>query len=167
MPTIYEINAKIQDIIDRMFDEVDEETGEVNPDIIEELTDLEMERDQKLENIGAFIKNLEGEVDAIKKELDFLKRRAEAKKNKIEYLKNLLAGDLQARGETKKEFTRCVISFRRSEQVVITDESLIPQNLMKKKVEMTPDKVEIKNLIKVGHEVPGAELVEKQNIQIK
>ena len=167
MPTIYEINAQIEDIIARMFDEVDEETGEVDPQILEELTDLQMERDQKLENIGAYIKNLKGEVEAIKKELDLLKRRAEAKKNKIEYLENLLASDLQARGETKKEFARCIISFRRSEQVVITDEALIPQNLMKKKVEMTPDKVEIKNLIKVGHEVPGAELIEKQNIQIK
>lgn len=165
--TLYEINEQIADILERMFDEVDEETGEVNLDLVEELTDLELERDTKLENVGAYVKNLESDIKALKEEIESLKRRLESKQKRAEYLKGLVAQDLLARGEKKKEFTKCVFSFRKSEQVVITNEAMIPKNLMRQTIKTEPDKVEIKNLIKVGHEVPGAELVEKQNIQIK
>ena len=64
--TLYEINRNIEDILNRMFEEVDEETGEVNPEIVTELAELNEARDMKLDNIGAYIKNIDAEAKAIK-----------------------------------------------------------------------------------------------------
>ena len=72
--TLYEINRNIEDILNRMFEEVDEETGEVNPEIVTELAELNEARDTKIDNIGAYIKNLDAEAKAIKDEMDALTR---------------------------------------------------------------------------------------------
>lgn len=165
--TLYEINAQIQSILDRMYEEVDEETGEVNAELMTELTEMNEARDMKLDNIGAYIKNLDAEAKAIKDEMDALKKRLDSKKNKIERLKAYVADDLMSHGDTKKESARVVFSFRKSKAVEITDETLIPKDFLTIKTEVKPDKVEIKHAIDAGKEVPGAELVERQSLQIK
>lgn len=165
--TLYEINRNIEDILNRMFEEVDEETGEVNPEIVTELAELNEARDMKLDNIGAYIKNLDAEAKAIKDEMDALKKRLDQKKKRIESLKEYVAQDLLAHGEAKKESPRVVFSFRKSKAVEVTDESLIPKDYIISKTETRVDKVEIKHAIDAGCEVPGAELVERTSLQIK
>ena len=165
--TLYEINAQIQSILDRMYEEVDEETGEVNAELMTELTEMNEARDMKLDNIGAYIKNLDAEAKAIKDEMDALKKRLDQKKRKIESLKEYVAQDMMRNGDTKKESARVVFSFRKSKAVEITDETLLPKEYVTIKTETKPDKVEIKHAIDAGKEVPGAELVERQSLQIK
>lgn len=165
--TLYEINRNIEDILNRMFEEVDEETGEVNPEIVTELAELNEARDTKIDNIGAYIKNLDAEAKAIKDEMDALKKRLDQKKKTIDRLKEYVAQDLLAHGETKKESPRVVFSFRKSVAVEITDETLLTKEFLTIKTEVKPDKVEIKHAIDAGCEVPGAELVERQSLQIK
>lgn len=165
--TLYEINSQINNLMYIIFDAVDEETGEIDPDLMAQLSTLNLERDQKLDNIGAYIKNLDAEAKAIKDEMDALKKRLDQKKKRIESLKEYVAQDLLAHGETKKESTRVVFSFRKSKAVEITDETLLPKNFLTIKTEVKPDKVEIKHAIDSGKEVPGAELVERQSLQIK
>lgn len=165
--TLYEINRNIEDILNRMFEEVDEETGEVNPEIVTELAELNEARDTKIDNIGAYIKNLDAEAKAIKDEMDALKKRLDQKKKTIDRLKEYVAQDLLAHGETKKESPRVVFSFRKSVAVEITDETLLPKDLIVTTVETKPDKTKIKECLKEEQEVPGAVLVERMNIQIK
>lgn len=165
--TLYEINRNIEDILNRMFEEVDEETGEVNPEIVTELAELNEARDTKIDNIGAYIKNLDAEAKAIKDEMDALKKRLDQKKKTIDRLKEYVAQDLLAHGETKKESPRVVFSFRKSVAVEITDETLLPKDLIVTTVETKPDKTKIKECLKEEMEVPGAVLVERMNIQIK
>ena len=165
--TLYEINQNIESALERMFTEVDEETGEVNEDITAELAELNMARDQKLDNIGAYIKNLDAEAKAIKDEIDALKKRLDSKKNKIERLKEYVANDLQYHGDTKKESARVVFSFRKSKAVEITDESLIPIDYIVTKTETRVDKIAIKHAIDECCEVPGAVLVDRVSLQIK
>lgn len=165
--TLYEINSQINNLMDIIFDSVDEETGEVDPELMAQLSTLNLERDQKLDNIGAYIKNLDAEAKAIKDEMDALKKRLDQKKRKIESLKEYVANDLQYHGDTKKESARVVFSFRKSKAVEITDESLIPKDYIVTKTETRVDKVEIKHAIDEGKEIPGATLVERQSLQIK
>ena len=165
--TLYEINSQINNLMDIIFDSVDEETGEVDPELMAQLSTLNLERDQKLDNIGAYIKNLDAEAKAIKDEMDALKKRLDQKKRKIESLKEYVAQDMMRNGDTKKESARVVFSFRKSKAVEITDETLIPKDFLTIKTEVKPDKVEIKHAIDAGKEVPGAELVERQSLQIK
>ena len=165
--TLYEINQNIESALERMFTEVDEETGEVKDELVTELAELNIARDEKLEAIGCYIKNLQAEAAAILEESKQLKARFEQKAKRVEYLKNMLTEDLLEHGEMKKEFTKVAYSFRKSKQVVITDEDSIPPMYIKAKVEMVPDKTAIKKAIEGGETVTGAQVVENQNIQIK
>lgn len=167
MASLYEINRNIEEILDRLYEEVDEETGEVPEDILMELADMQEERKIKLDNIGAYIKNLEAEAAAIKAEEDKLKKRRDAKSRKADRLREYLTEELLGHNEMKMETSRVKFSFRPSESVEIRDEAKIPKEYMKEKITYSPDKTSIKKAIKAGEEVDGCALIKKQNLQIE
>ena len=155
MANLYEIDQGILECLDL-------ETGEViDP---ERLESLQMERDQKIENVACWVKNLLSDADAIKAEKEALANREAKYRKKAESLKKWLEMALEGQ---KFATARCAVSFRRSVQVGILDENKIPQDLMVQTVTFSPDKTAIKELLKNGQEVGGCYLIENQNIQIK
>lgn len=153
------------DIDKAIFDfefEIDEETGEILN--AEALDELQMERDAKIEGVGLWIKNLEAEAAAVKAEKDNMADRQKRLEKKAESLKRYLAYALDGQ---KFSTPKIALSWRRSESVVITDEALLPENCLNVTIVKKPDKKVIKDALKAGKEIMGAELVEKQNLQIK
>ena len=67
---LYEIDAAIDAAIEAG---TDPETGEITN--LEELTALQMQREEKLENIALYIKNLSAIATALKNEIDVLNER--------------------------------------------------------------------------------------------
>lgn len=59
------------------------------------------------------------------------------------------------------------LSYRKSEAVVLTDESLVPAEFKKEKVSISVDKVELKKALKSWLEIAGASLEIRKNLQIK
>lgn len=156
--TLFDINKAILE-----FDyEIDEETGEILN--AEELDALELARDEKIEGVGLWIKNLQAEAEAVKKEKDAMADRQRRLEKKAESLKNYLAWALH--GE-KFSTPRIAMSWRKSESVLIPDEALLDDRFVNIQMIKKPDKKLIKDTLKAGLEVPGAELVTKQNLQIK
>ena len=156
--TLFEIDKAIQD-----FEfEIDEETGEIlNPNALEE---LEMVREQKIENVGLWIKNLEAEANAVENQEKIFADRKKRIRKKIEGLKGYLGYALDGQ---KFKTDKIEMSFRKSESVHITDEYLIPDEYKLFTVVKKPDKKVLKDALKKGKEIMGVELIEKQNIQIK
>lgn len=154
MATLYEIEQAIMDCVDM-------ETGEIID--IDRLDQLQMDRDTKIENIALYIKNLLSDVAGIKAEKDNLAQRQKVAENKANSLKRYLSGYLAGQ---KFSTARVAISFRKSESVNIEDITAIPEEYLKYK-DPEPDKTAIKSMLKSGKKVPGAELVQNQNIQIK
>lgn len=156
--TLFEINKAIMD-----FEfEIDEETGEIlNANGLDE---LEIAKEEKIENIGLWIKNLLAEAEAVKHEKDNMAIRQKRLEKKAESLKGYLTYALD--GE-KFSTPRVAMSFRKSESVVIPDDAIVPDEYCNISVIKKPDKTVIKKALKEGREVLGAELVTKQNIQIK
>lgn len=162
MASLYEIDQAI-------LDTIDPETGEILD--IERLSELQIERETKLEAVALWIKNLRAEEAALKAEKDAFAERENKTKAKIESLKNWLSGALN--GNPMKT-TKVAVSFRRSESVEIEDEERVisfaqennRDDLLSYKAP-TVNKTAIKAVIKDGKEIPGATLIEKQNIQIK
>lgn len=160
--TLYEINQAI-------LDTIDPETGEIID--VDKLSELQMEREQKLEGVALWIKNLNAEAEAYKAEKEAFAEREKAAKNKAESLKKWLAYALN--GE-KMSTQKVAISFRKSESVEIEDEERVityaqkngRDDLLSYKAPLV-NKSAIKAVIKTGKKIPGAVLVEKQNIQIK
>lgn len=160
--TLYEIEQA-------MLECIDTETGEVID--TSKLDALQMERTAKLESVALWIKNLESDVEAYKAEMESFATRRKAAERKIESLKDYLSNAL---GGEKFSTTKCAVSFRKSEAVMITDEDEVrfwaidshKPNILT----VLPPKIslsEVKVALKEGEAIPGAILVERRNINIK
>lgn len=152
MATLYEIEQAMMECIDL-------ETGEID---VERMEALEMERNQKIENIGCWIKNLKSDADAIKNEEKSLADRRKALENKAESLKKYLSYILA--GEKFKS-PRVAVSWRKSKKVDIINEELIPEDY--KTYTPSINKTAIKDAITSGAVVDGAVIIENNSIQIK
>lgn len=152
---------KLYEIDNAIMDCVDMETGEIID--IERLSSLQMERDQKIEGIGCWIKNLLADAKALKEEKDNLAARQKAAENKAASLKAYLSSYLN--GE-KFKTAKVAISYRKSDSVDIAEGAVIPEGYLKYS-EPTPDKVGLKAALKAGKKFQGVSLVTSNNIQIK
>lgn len=158
---LYEINYEIENLLNMV-----DENGEMPDGVFEAISQLSMFENEKVDNIGCYVKSLLSEAQAIKDEKDKLYQRQKTKENQADRLKAFLNNYMVQNGKTKFETPRCVISFRKSTAVNITNEDLIPKEFK----EAQPDKIlksEIKEALKEGKSIPGAELSENQNLQIK
>lgn len=156
--TLYEIDKALMS-----FEfEVDEETGEILN--ASDLDELQMARQDKIENIGLYIKNLEAEKEAVKHEKDNFADREKRLGKKIESLKGYLGYALK--GE-KFSTPKVAVSFRKSESVLVKDEHLVPDKYCEFTTVRKPNKTNLKKALKDGEEIMGVELVEKQNVSVK
>ena len=155
--TLYELDKAIAD-----FELIVNEDGEVLN--IDELDELQLAREQKIEGISLWVKNLEAEKEAVKHEKDNFADREKRLDKKIDSLKGYLTYALQ--GE-KFSTPKVAVSFRKSESVLVKDEYLIPDEYCEFTVMRKPNKKNIKDALKKGKELMGVELVEKNNISIK
>lgn len=162
---LYEITQELEEF------QAAVENGDIPPEAIADtLAGIEFEFDEKVENIACFIKNLSAEAEAIKAEAAALTARAKQKENAIAFYKRYLTEAFGAANKDKFESARCAVSFKKSEKVIISDETTFYEkhpDFCKVKTEISPDKMQIKKLLKGGIEVAGAHLEESQNIQIK
>lgn len=140
----------------------DMETGEIiDP---EALDNLLMQKDEKIENIACWIKNLLSDADAIKAEKDALAEREARLRKKADSLQKYLSDALHGQ---KFSTARCDVSFRKSETVKVENVNLIPAELLRVKTTVEADKTAIKAAIKEGREISGCKLIENFNIQIR
>lgn len=151
---LFEIDAEIMKCVDM-------ETGEIID--TERLEQLQMDRDAKLENIACWIKNLASDAEALKAQKQVFADRQKIAENKVESLKRYLA---MALGGQKFSTDKVAVSFRKTSSVNVTDMSVLPEQYLKF-ADPTPDKTAIKNAIKAGENIAGAEIVEGQSISVK
>ena len=143
---------------------VDSETGEIIDE--KRLDTLQMAREKKIENILLWIKNLKSEASAIRDEEKKLADRRQSDEKKAEsltqYVQNVLNGE-------KFKTSRVVVSYRKSEAVIVDDLQLMQETCDEylKHKDPEPDKAKIKAALKDGITVPGCHLEERQNITIK
>ena len=163
MRALYDIDAAILDC-------VDQETGEILD--AEKLDALQMEREQKLEGVALWIKDLKAEAEAVKAEADRLTARKKAVENKIDGLKQWLLFALK--GE-KLKTPRCNVYQTHNQKLNVPDEpGLIsflqtleePEKFLRfKDPELKND--DIKKALKEGTIIPGAVLEETEGLVIK
>lgn len=156
--TIYEIDEKLMAL-------TDPETGEISD--YEEFEKLQMTREEKIEGMACWVKDLEAEAKALREEEKALAERRRADERKIESLKSYLSKILD--GE-KFRSTKAQISFRKSKAVYIPDEEKFMEgegNSRFMKATWSIDKKAVKEALNNEEEIPGASLQENNSIQIK
>jgi len=161
--SIFKISNELQSIMNEIFDN----GGEVTPEIESALMIKESELMAKSQNYGYVIKAMEYDVSIIDEEIKRLNQIKKVRNNAVERLKNVLTVTMEAFNVPEIETPTMKINFRKSSSLEITDEKKIPKRFITQKVTSSIDKMEIKKAIGNGEIIEGAEIVVKQNIQIK
>ena len=155
--TLYQLNEQIQKAIELGFDP---ETGEILDETA--LEQLQMDRDEKIENICLYIKDLYAEADAIYNERRALEEREKASEKKADSLSRYLQVMLNGQ---KFKTAKCAVSYRKTQAVQIVDEDALPEDFVI--VYTSPRKMAIKEALKAGNAVPGAVLEDRMSMIIK
>ena len=156
----------IYEIDNAMFSLIDEETGEIKD--YEAFEELQMQREEKIENTALWYKNLVAESKAIREEEKALAERRKSLENKAESLKNFVNRTLNG---NKFSTSKVAISYRKSTEVEVDDEFI--DYAMKNNSDLLtykqpePNKAVIKEMLQGGFDIPHAELVERNNMSIK
>lgn len=157
---LYEIEQAIAALVN--------EDGEIAD--IEQFEALALAREQKIEGVGCWVKNLEAEAKAIREEEKALADRRRANENKADRLRGYLSYFLHGEKYTSP---RVSIGYRKSEAVELTvpDEQFIdwaqvarPELL---KTTISVDKTAIRDALKRGEKFDFAYMFERRNMQIK
>lgn len=157
MATLYELTGQFLDIYNL---ELDEETKLDTLDSIDWQTDYE----NKVENYIKVIKNTEADVEARKNEIKRLTELNRSDERKNERMKEILKESMALTGHERVDTSLFKLSFRKSEAVEV-DDLLLPEAY--KVATYKPDKKRLKEDLKNGLEILGAELVERKNLSIK
>lgn len=158
--TLYDMTAQARELKDMLdAEEIDEQTFS---DTLEAIG-----AEEKVNSYCQIIRELDGDNTAIKAEIERLKKRIEHNTASIDRMKQALDGFMTVSGKKKEKTPFFSVSYRKSQSVNILNEADIPQEYIKIKTETTPDKVAIKAALKAGETIPGCQLINSENIQIR
>lgn len=126
---------------------------------------IEASLEEKLDNCARVYRTLDAEAQIYKQEAARLSGKANILENRALRLKEYIAYCLGEGNKAKTELFD--FSWRKSEQVAIYEPSIIPKQYQRTKTTIEPDKILIKQDIKAGANILGAELVTNFSLQIK
>ncbi len=158
---LYEIRSE-------MYSLIDPETGEIRD--FEAWEELSLSREEKRDSTASWIKSLEAEANAVDEEARKLTERRNTIRRKAERLREYLAADLDGQAWKNAHHD---IRYRRSTAVEITDEDRLVAWLQDHDEDALTyqmpkiSKTAVKEHLKAGEELPGAELVERLSMQLK
>lgn len=156
----------VYEIDNEMLSLIDEETGEIKD--YEAFEELQMQKEEKIENVALWYKNLVAESKAIREEEKSLAERRKTLEHRAESLKNFVNQTLQG---NKFATSKVAISYRKSTAIEVDDEFI--DYAMKNNNDLLtfkrpePNKTAIKEMLQGGFDIPHAELVERNNVSIK
>lgn len=159
MATLYEMTATAKTLYELLLnDEIPEEAF---------LNTLEgIGVDEKVESYCKIIRQFETDAETFKLEKQRFADKQIHAENSAKRMKNSLLDFLNASGQKKVNAGLFTVSKSTSQAVNVIDESLIPEEFLKPQPPKI-DKVAIKNAIKSGSSVVGAEIVTNESVRIK
>jgi hypothetical protein len=167
MQTLWQLTQEELSFISLM----EENGGEVNDEIIEELAIRRDNFQHKAEAYAKFILKLESEADQAAAEIKRIQALKKAKENTVARLRESLLAALMvfteedAKGIRRYETPLAKLSTRKSQAVEVLDEQLIPADFWVIKKEVS--KSTISQAIKDGAEVPGAQMKDNISLSIR
>lgn len=160
---LYEIPEEYRKVLEGV--QVDKETGEIlgTDALVEFAGDL----NETIKNTGLYLFELDSEAQQIDAQIKRLKARKDGMKRRSETLKNLMLDAMTSTGLKKVSDPLVTVYLRKSTATIVDEMDILPKDLLRVKVETSPDLIAIGKKLKAGETVPGAHLEERQNINIK
>lgn len=142
------------------------ENEEVDQEVLKESLDqVKEDINSKVENTALVIKSIDADIKTLDEEIKRLTARKKALERNVSNLKACLLDNMNLSGINKVKGKLITTSIRKSESVNIIDEKAIPSDF--KKIEYKISKTDIKNAIKGGMDVLGAELKINESINMR
>ncbi len=159
MATLKEISQDMEDVLSRLSEAVDEETGEVtDAGLLEAFENLNMAWNEKVENCIRWVISSRAEMKSIKEEKARLDKRLKHLGHEVDWMVSQYLPSTLKPGETY----HCAdgdIRYRHSKAVRITDVDALPSEYVRMIREV--NRAEMLKALKEGRDVPGAELEER------
>ena len=149
----------------RINELLEESGGELTPEIEEALAINETNFLAKSEGYIESIAYFKAKAEAAKVRIEEMQRIKRISENAEKRLKERMQWAMETLGRDKMEVGLHIISLRRTLAVNIISEAAVPNEYVK--VETSIDKVKLKEALKTGAIIPGAELKYNQSIQIR
>ena len=143
--------------------------------LLDTLDAVDGEMEDKLANCGAFIKQLNAEADALDDEIKSLRQRSAAKKREIDSFKAYMMACMESADVKKIDQPLAKLTIRQNaESVEVADEKgFIEWAMINDRDDLLryslPDinRTAVKDAIRSGAEIPGAQLVRTKSLIIK
>lgn len=161
MSNLYQLSTSHKQVLDLI------EQGMNPEDLKDTLDSIEVELNVKVDNTIGLKRSIDADVDAIEKEIKRLQGLKQQKQNYSERLKNYLQDMLDVQGLQKfRTSTNYIYKRKNAPSVHISNEKLISNEYW---VSQAPklNKKQIKEDIKSGITVNGAELRDSESLVIK
>lgn len=159
MATLYELTGNYK----KLLEYAEDSDPTLYHDTMDSITDA---IEDKAVGYAKVDKELAKDEKALKDEASRLSARAKSISNNRKTLKQNLQEAMETTGKTKIKTNEFTIYIQKNpESVRLVDESKIPAYL--NKTVMEPDKTRIKQLLKEGKDVPGAELKTGSSVRIR
>lgn len=160
MTTLYELQKDLYAILSRFAaDELNDEERAAAQDSLEATL---QERDIKISNCCALIKNWEADLESFDVEIKRLREKKALKERKIERLTNYVQYCLSGQAWSNAVHK---VAYRTSTAVEVADDANLPDPYVR--IIREPDKATIKKDLLNGASIPGCVLVHRNNISIK
>lgn len=160
METLYELTDNYQQVLE-IAEQLDPKTLKDTLDGINDAID------DKAENTAKVIRELEGDINTLTSEIQRLNERKTALSNNVKRIKEYLQNEMEKVGKTKIKGELFNVRIQNNPSgVYVEDERKIPRDYFNEQ-EPKLDKARLKNELKSGVEIDGAELRQKRSLRIK
>lgn len=158
--SIYDINKAFQSLVDMVAD------GELSQDDFQQaLMELEQSKVEKCGNAICYLNMLKHGIEDMKAEEKRINTMRKALESRAKNLESAFAYVLKNMGDSEVITKYGVMKVRKNPpSVVIDDLSKVPTKFQHQKIEVTLDKVAIKNAIKAGEEVAGCHVEQSEKL---
>ena len=129
---------------------------------------LGTQESERIDRFGAFVRGQAARIQSIRDEAARLYRKAAAAETRLKYLKGSYLRTFQLYGLKQVRGMVYSASIRKTQSVeIVSPEATLDAGFASERVEIVPDKQRIKDAINAGQDVPGARLIEKENLVIR
>ena len=163
--SLYQLSSTYLEALDNLTDPEMDLPIEAVTDTLEGLSG---EMEEKAINVAKFMRNIEATANAIKEAETAMAKRRKALENRASWMKDYLKGSMEHTGITKIECPYFKLSIQKNPvSVSILNEKSIPEKFKEQVTSWKIDKTAIKEAIKSGESIPGAELINGTRLAIR
>lgn len=161
MKTLYQISETLKTVLNN----IELADGEVTPEIETALNIAQAELQEKGMSYAYVIKESEAMEAIVDAEIKRLQERKKQFSKLGDKLKEKIKSAMIEFDVTKIDGELITLSFRKSKEIIIDDENMLPTECIVTKTSV--DKARVKALLVSGIAMGGAHIEEKMNLQIK